>query len=616
MHFNLKQTDGPGRVGEFIIDKKRVITPNIFFVNSTRFKGPDFSDAYITSEKKIIRKPMLKITGSFFTAITAENNGDLSVPNYLGFPKDVPRELQISSMMYKNEKFTNCYIIPGNKEINNDILVDNNVVLFIIANAIQLLSHQSQFVEFITELREKIGHQRLLYLPSLGEPSNFALFTYMGIDFFDSISAILAARNNLLLFPEGRYDKNTLDELPCSCPICNKLDHNSSDISFSQILHHNYIMLIDEIRRVRNAIITGSLRELVELRVHSTPSLTAVLRILDHNHYRYLEERTPITKQNQLIATTKEAIYRPEIRRFQQRVINRYQKPKSTKVLLLLPCSAIKPYSFSKSHKLFRETLLTMKNPNILHEVIITSPLGVVPRELELTYPASNYDIPVTGIWDEDEKTIIKNILQRYLMRNVYDKVIIHLPQSLQETLVEIIDTPIITCNDKPTSKKSLQKLSEVLRTRLDAYTFIKKSDRARENIESLLCFQFGKENANRLIKGCNITGKYPYQKLIYQNNQIGMLTRERGLISLTLNGAERIVEAEDYWVDIYDDFILKGSLFAPGVKNADSMIRIGDEVIILQNKKLIGVGVAQMNGEEMKERSKGEAVKIRHLVN
>ena len=73
------------------------------------------------------------------------------------------------------------------------------------------------------------------------------------------------------------------------------------------------------------------------------------------------------------------------------------------------------------------------------------------------------------------------------------------------------------------------------------------------------------------------------------------------------------LVSSKKYWVEIFDDFKLKGSLFAPGVKESDENIRVGDEVIVLQKGKLQGVGVAMMNGEEMKELSHGEAIKIRH---
>ena len=67
--------------------------------------------------------------------------------------------------------------------------------------------------------------------------------------------------------------------------------------------------------------------------------------------------------------------------------------------------------------------------------------------------------------------------------------------------------------------------------------------------------------------------------------------------------------------MEIYNDFELKGSVFSPGVKNADEKIRIGDEVIVLQNDELKGVGVAMMNGEEMIDSTYGMAVNVRHNV-
>ena len=78
---------------------------------------------------------------------------------------------------------------------------------------------------------------------------------------------------------------------------------------------------------------------------------------------------------------------------------------------------------------------------------------------------------------------------------------------------------------------------------------------------------------------------------------------------------AEILAKSKRYWVEIYDDFTLKGSIFAPGVKDADSDIRIGDEVVVKRKEKLCAVGVAQMNGDEMKESSHGEAVSIRHKI-
>ena len=281
----------------------------------------------------------------------------------------------------------------------------------------------------------------------------------------------------------------------------------------------------------------------------------------------------------------------------------------------MLPCSAKKPYSFSKSHKIFREKLFATKNPHIVHEVIITSPIGIVPRELELIYPASSYDIPVTGIWDENEKKMIRNLLKKYLENNSYEKIIAHLPKEIMEFINDIIKKPIITCEDHPTSKKSLKNLSESLTITVNKYDKVKSEKRLKENIECLASYQFGNNIANKLLNDCKIKGRYPNQKIFYDKTQLGMVIQDRGLISLTIDGADRVANEGKYWVKIYDDFDLVGSVFAPGIKNADNNIRIGDEVVVLKNNKLAAVGVAQMNGEEMKLSDYGEAVKVRHKI-
>lgn len=593
MQFNAKERDGPARIGELLVDDKRVVTPNILFVDTDRFKAPNFADILITNNKRRKYKPILQISSQFI------------------YPKDIPKELHLLSIK-QDKKY---YVIPGNKDIIDDALKDNPASLFIVANAYQLFQQPKKFADFFVELREKIGYQKMIYLPSIGDSTNFSLLAYMGVDFFDSISAILAARNDMLLFSNGRYNKNELYELPCNCPSCSKFKGKPSDMCFRDILNHNYFAMSNEIKQVRNAINRGNLRGLVETRVKADPNLTAILRNLDTDHYDFLEKRTPTTSKSKVLATTKESLFRPEIRRFRRRVIERYRKPESAKILLLLPCSAKKPYSFSKSHRLFREKLNTSGNPFVVHEVIITSPMGLVPRELELVHPTSSYDIPVTGVWDEDEKKMIRKTLTGYLMINKYDKIIAHLPSEIMEFIGDILKNPDMTCINDPTSKESLDKLSHSLKKNVNDYNKIKPQERIKEDIQGLASYQFGKKTAEKLLKDCIIKGKYPYQKIMHNDTQLGMIIKERGLISLTIKGAERITKSKKYWVEIYDDFTLKGSVLAPGVKDADGAIRIGDEVTVIKNNKLCAVGVAKMNGDEMKKSSHGEAVKVRHRI-
>ena len=611
MQFHVHYKDGPARTGLLFLDKSEVPTPGILFLHTTRLRAPSFAEILLTDASVITKKPSIRIGHSLFLSEKTGRTTAFSLNNFLLYPKDVSDALHYRAIQ-SNSKTMDCAIVPGETAMIPETVKKNKAMIFIVANALQASMQQTPFVEFITRLRENIGYEKLVYTPCIGDPTSIALLTYMGVDLVDSFAALMAARNDTFLFTTGSFHKNELQELPCVCPACIK-HVTAKAMGYEDILAHNYHAFSTEMKRVRNAIRTGSLRELVETRVRSTPSLAAMLRLLDLKHYPYLEQRTPITRKQVLIATTKDALTRPEVRRFQERVIQRYRKPERAKVLLLLPCSAKKPYSFSKSHQLFAERLQSLRNPSVVHELILTSPLGLVPRELELSYPASAYDITVTGHWDEDEKKMMRTLLEQYLTKNTYDTVIMHLPASLQEFTRDLLKNSVSTCTDTPTSQESLSALSDALQKTTRMYDLVGHQQRTLENIAGLARYQFGDDIATRLLEGCTVRGKYPYYKIMNNIQQLGMVTQERGLISLTMGGAERMTDAASYWVDVYADFSLKGSVLAPGVKDADEGIRIGDEVVVRRQGKAVGVGVALMNGSEMKESRHGEAVNVRH---
>lgn len=332
MQFNVKKRDGPARIGEFTIENKKIITPNILFVNTNRFKAPEFAEILLTNTILKSKKPSFKVLKNI-----KGKKHELTVSDFFVYSKDVTKELHEAAIKIYKKKDIDCYVVQGNKDTIDTALKNNPADIFIVANTAQLLSQPKNFVDFIVNLREKIGYEKFIYLPSVCEPTNFALFAYLGIDLFDSVSVILAARNDILLFSNDAYNKNTLFENPCNCPSCNKFHGRPSDMSSQHILNHNYYKMLNELKHVRNAISNGNLRGLVEARVKSSPTLTAILRNLDRNHYSFLEERTPVSSKSKLLATSKESLLRPEIKRFQERIIERYRKPEIAKVLLCYP---------------------------------------------------------------------------------------------------------------------------------------------------------------------------------------------------------------------------------------------------------------------------------------
>ena len=352
----------------------------------------------------------------------------------------------------------------------------------------------------------------------------------------------------------------------------------------------------------------GKLRELVEARVRSDPWLVQNLRLLDLHHYKLQEMHVPV-KGAPFHAGSKESLQRPDVVRWRKRLEERYLRPRSANVLLLIPCSAKKPYSTSQSHKKFRDALLNSGRSDQVHEVIVTSPLGLVPREIELFYPAQDYDIPVTGHWDRDEKKMAEEMVSWLVSSQKYDLVISHLGDE-RELVNSILKDFVDTSGGSPGSKESLRKLEETL---VEHVPERQTADRYTDDMRSLCRFQFGPAGES-LCEGAHIAGRWPYLKIVRGDSQLGMLTGDRGMISLTLDGAKALAQEDVYCVEI-DDFKPKGNLFAVGVERASSEIRVGDDVAIVCKKDVRAVGVARMCAIEMNLAERGEAVHIRHAT-
>ncbi|HDM67090.1 MAG TPA: hypothetical protein ENG62_01730, partial [Thermoplasmatales archaeon] len=552
MEYQIKHRDSLAKTGYLDIGDQRLITPNIFFIETPRIPKPRFRGYKLVYGEG---------DGEEITLIKPEEE----LLNPLGYPR----------ITLRGDK-----LIVDTKSKTRE---NNNSIIYMLILGRQLFEYQpTRFIENILRVREEIGYDKLLYIPAIGDPSSYSLLVYMGIDLFDSTAAIIAARRKEFLYNTRVYKVEELEENPCSCPICLEL---KEDYGFQHLLQHNYYMLQQEIKNIRNIIRIGQLREYVEEKTRSQPLLVTLLRILDEKGCNLIEEYTPIVKKTPLLATTEDSFNRVEVKRFQRRILERYTKPSGKPILLLLPCSAKKPYSYSQSHRRFKSILRQLENPYCVHEVIITSPLGVVPRELEIVYPAAYYDIPVTGYWSEEEKKMIQDLLRGYMERNRYREAIIHLPSKLQEIVREVIDYGIVTCLDKPVSQNSLDKLLDTLREVTSRYPKVSYREHIKGFIEGLSSYQFTKEVSDTLLRDIVVKGNYPNYRIICDDEQIGMIT-DRGFISLTLRGAERLASTGRYYVRIHEDFTLKGNVFAPGVETADPSIRIGDEVCILQGDK------------------------------
>jgi archaeosine synthase len=485
-----------------------------------------------------------------------------------------------------------------------------------------MLNSPRDFVHRIIDARNTIPPDVALWVPAIATAENAALLFYLGVDIIDTLNAVIKGYQGIYQMEECELSLSEMEELPCNCSVCSSMcidELREREDRALLIAKHNELLLAKEVKKVTARIRAGNLREYVEMRARASTFLTSVLRIIDFKEEIYFELRTPVARKQCMIANTMESLKRIEVKRFANRVLERYEPP-VRQILLLLPCSARKPYSKSRSHKKFIDAIGAYRGS--IHELILTSPLGVVPRELEVVYPAAFYDIPVTGYWDLEEREWVSSCLRAYLARNFknYELIVAHLGGAYKDICSSVADDLGIeiryTCeeDENATSRKALDRLSAEIAA-LGTESQLGFEQKASV-IRAIADFQFGVGAGHELVtqregERIKIMGKFPLYKLSLDGEVIARIVSEYGSLALSISGARRISnKLASYTVEI-GDFLPKGSILAPGVVNANGQIRVNDEVIFC-GTKAFGVGRAKMSGMEMVESRRGAAVQVR----
>lgn len=303
---------------------------------------------------------------------------------------------------------------------------------------------------------------------------------------------------------------------------------------------------------------------------------------------------------------TAESLHRPEVVRWHHRVKERYTLPQGVKLTVVLPCSARKPYSKSKSHMMFKKYIRRGAKEKIalVHEVILTSPLGLVPRELENVYPAAHYDVPVTGHWSSEEKSIAVELLADY-MKKAGTKMIAYVDGAYREICTEL---KIPLTEERILSRESLQELEQKVSEALEEFA-AKKRDKL-ESLRKICDFQFGRGADEYLVpKTATARGR----QIFSGDEQVAAVNPNSGFLVLSLAGGKLLKEYGKYLVEI-SFRPATNSIFCAGINKADREIRPGDEAIVIYEGEVVGVGKAVLSGEEMVRAKKGLAISLRHL--
>jgi predicted RNA-binding protein len=502
----------------------------------------------------------------------------------------------ITSLTQKDQNIPSNLVInvPFSTDLVSSLpkILSHEIAVICLGDISSLLNHPIFLLDYIQSISEKISPHCLIYAPSV--PSlYFPILSYLGIDLFD------------LTFLSATKNTNQIDN--------SVLEYENTVESYTKT-----------IQQVKQAIKSGKLRDLVRVYANSYPPLKSLLRQIDKNER--IEQRTPIFGSKTLYCTDETDFSRPEVRRFRNRVSTRYTLSPKIQGVIFLPCSARKPYSLSKSHQYFRGTIhRTLKSKrHSISEVILTSPLGVVPRELEYTFPAAHYDIPVTGEWSRKEEENLKEDLRSFIMKCSESITLVGYVKGAEKRILQQVGDElnreihfIDSESTSLTSKESLQNFKDLLLQKLKT---IQRSE-FNPNLQFLRAiadYQFGKGVGIRLIPDdVKIIGRRELGLRIRHKNIHYLTFRPSiGLLTLSIEAAKTLRGYAENIV-IYDGIEIQGStLFANAISEASLNIRINDEVIVVNKQnEIIAVGQAYLPGELLMKMNRGPGVKLRKKV-
>jgi archaeosine synthase len=468
----------------------------------------------------------------------------------------------------------------------------------------------------------------------------YPILVYLGIDLIDSSYLLYLSSENIYDTIEYILPIYKVKNLPCSCVACRGILKNFLMEKYSSektkfLCLHNLINAKNYMKKVIQYLNYEDFRSFVEKSSFNNTNLISMLRILDKQYFNVIKFEYPLTQKNKVINCLGAiSYYRPDFQEFRERTIKNFEPESFTSLLILFPCSATKPYSVSKSHKQFLSVLRKFPQFPSFQEVILTSPLGAIPRQLEDIYPVNSYNIPVTGDWDEEEIKISSDMLFHLLQK--YDKSI-PIVAHLEEMYIEIVNRALkrldrncyfSELHNKITSKESLASLENNI---LKVKDLIKTSEFHSKDIDvsktwnrkiiKILDYQFGIGSGLKILsKGFKIKIKKDQKTIniidLKTNESLGNFFKSTGQIMLTIKGAQLLKRFSDLNsnVIVFNGEKINGNtLFRPGVLHYTADLIPGSNIIILDQERrdVIGVGNLLVGSNYIKNSSTGRIAKI-----
>ncbi|HET7405425.1 MAG TPA: tRNA guanosine(15) transglycosylase TgtA [Candidatus Bathyarchaeia archaeon] len=267
-------------------------------------------------------------------------------------------------------------------------MAKRNFPIYALGSPTELMESQRYDVlmEMILAAKQQLPADKPLHLFGAGHPVLFPFLVALGCDLFDSAAYALYARAGRYLTPEGTMLLGDMAEFACTCPAC--VDTTPSKVMRAdlgerelRVAKHNLWTCFSELRRIREAIRKGRLWDLLELRSGASPALRDCFARIG-NHSSMIEKQSPSVNSHGIFYQGPTSDYRPEMRRYQDRVEGSMATRKG--LVLLLPGRWRRPFHEDPRYGIIARSFHDHSNVSICYYSIA---FGPVPIELDETFP-------------------------------------------------------------------------------------------------------------------------------------------------------------------------------------------------------------------------------------
>ena len=440
--------------------------------------------------------------------------------------------------------------------------------IVVLVDAVQLAAQSGRLVRAIQVLKNRFPGA-LIWAPGIGGPDNAAILTWFGVDIFDLSRSRQSSSAGAILTTTGpRFPVESMGE--------------SSDME-TQVEQWK-----QSIAAIKSHMNHGTLRSLVDKQSLNSPKLVEHLRVHDEicsSQKGLLASH--VSNEKVLDCSSTSSQNDPIVTEWVDYVSNHYNAPTNLdSVLILLPCSARKPYRLSQSHGRFLRSI----DSNACHEMMVTSPLGLVPRDLEEIWPASHYDIPVTGDWTSDELNRTQSMLSSLLSRHNYQLIINHSGMKLDGGSTELVDTRgELTAGNHD----ALEKLSLAVKNVLSDLN-IRNRRHNKMLLDNFSSVAKKTMKNDFWLEDIIVRGKPPYWRLEKNNQQIALWSIDRRGFSFSKSAVLILDNHKSLSkIELKTGQIWKGDIFYSNIESFDSDIKAGCDVLVYQDGNPVGLARA-----------------------